>query len=141
MANRQDLPVGKIERTRSKRGRRRQTADKTDYFSHPVDLGRREPKDGTKGQKRIAAVCAINDIDPLQVRGCSCPVAACIGDRARCNVLGWPEEQARAALFLAWNLSSYVTGHNMPVDGGTKAGGGWFFSPKDGRFANRPTGL
>jgi NAD(P)-dependent dehydrogenase (short-subunit alcohol dehydrogenase family) len=55
--------------------------------------------------------------------------------------LGWPEEQARAALFLASDLSSYVTGHNMPVDGGTKAGGGWFFSPKDGRFANRPTGL
>jgi len=55
--------------------------------------------------------------------------------------LGWPEEQARAALFLASDLSSYVTGHNMPVDGGTKAGGGWFFSPRDGRFANRPTGL
>ncbi len=55
--------------------------------------------------------------------------------------LGWPEEQARVALFLASDLSSYVTGHNIPVDGGTKAGGGWFFSPKDGRFANRPTGL
>lgn len=55
--------------------------------------------------------------------------------------LGWPEEQARVALFLASDLSSYVTGHNIPVDGGTKAGGGWFFSPRDGRFANRPTGL
>jgi len=55
--------------------------------------------------------------------------------------LGWPEEQARVALFLASDLSSYITGHNIPVDGGTKAGGGWFFSPKDGRFANRPTGL
>lgn len=55
--------------------------------------------------------------------------------------LGWPEEQARAALFLASDLSSFVTGHNLPVDGGTRAGGGWFFSPRDGRFANRPTGL
>lgn len=55
--------------------------------------------------------------------------------------LGWPEEQARVALFLASDLSSYVTGHNVPVDGGTKAGGGWFYSPRDGGFANRPTGL
>ena len=55
--------------------------------------------------------------------------------------LGWPEEQARVALFLASDLSSYVTGHNVPVDGGTRAGGGWFFSPRSGRFVNRPTGL
>ena len=43
--------------------------------------------------------------------------------------LGWPEDQARVALFLASDLSGYVTGHNIPVDGGTKAGGGWFWSP------------
>ncbi|MEE3329935.1 MAG: SDR family NAD(P)-dependent oxidoreductase [Myxococcota bacterium] len=55
--------------------------------------------------------------------------------------VGWPEEQARVALFLASSLSSYVTGHNIPVDGGTRAGGGWFFSPQAGRFVNRPTGL
>ena len=55
--------------------------------------------------------------------------------------LGWPEEQARTALFLASDLSSYITGHNIPVDGGTKAGGGWFFSPTAGMFQNRPTGL
>ncbi|GIT46706.1 MAG: hypothetical protein Ct9H300mP12_12910 [Acidimicrobiales bacterium] len=28
-------------------------------------------------------------------------------------------------------LSSFVTGHNVPVDGGTLAGGGWFFSPEE----------
>ncbi len=55
--------------------------------------------------------------------------------------LGWPEDQARVALFLASDLSSFVTGHNVPVDGGTKAGGGWFFSPVEGRFVNRPRGL
>jgi NAD(P)-dependent dehydrogenase (short-subunit alcohol dehydrogenase family) len=55
--------------------------------------------------------------------------------------LGWPEDQARVALFLASDLSAYVTGHNIPVDGGTKAGGGWFYSPGVGRFVNRPTGL
>ena len=55
--------------------------------------------------------------------------------------LGWPEDQARVALFLASDLSGYVTGHNIPVDGGTKAGGGWFYSPTAGRFVNRPKTL
>jgi NAD(P)-dependent dehydrogenase (short-subunit alcohol dehydrogenase family) len=55
--------------------------------------------------------------------------------------LGWPEDQARVALFLASDLSSFVTGHNIPVDGGTKACGGWFFSPNERRFVNRPRGL
>ncbi len=51
--------------------------------------------------------------------------------------LGWPKDQARIALFLAADMSSFVTGHNIPVDGGTKAGAGWIYSPKDKRFANR----
>lgn len=55
--------------------------------------------------------------------------------------LGWPEDQARVALFLASDLSSFVTGHNIPVDGGTKAGGGWFYSPTAHRFVNSPTTL
>ena len=55
--------------------------------------------------------------------------------------LGWPEDTARVVLFLASDLSAFVTGHNIPVDGGTKAGGGWFYSPTAGRFVNRPTTL
>ncbi len=55
--------------------------------------------------------------------------------------LGWPEDQARVALFLASDMSSYVTGHNIPVDGGTKAGGGWYFSPTERIFTNRPIGF
>jgi NAD(P)-dependent dehydrogenase (short-subunit alcohol dehydrogenase family) len=55
--------------------------------------------------------------------------------------LGWPEDQARVALFLASDLSAYVTGHNIPVDGGTRAGGRWFYSPAAGRFVNRPKQL
>jgi NAD(P)-dependent dehydrogenase (short-subunit alcohol dehydrogenase family) len=51
--------------------------------------------------------------------------------------VGWPQDQARVALFLASELSAFVTGHNIPVDGGTKAGGGWLFSPRAGRFVNR----
>lgn len=55
--------------------------------------------------------------------------------------LGWPDDQARVALFLASDLSAFVTGHNIPVDGGTKAGGGWFYSPTERRFVNRPKTL
>lgn len=55
--------------------------------------------------------------------------------------LGWPEDQARVALFLASDQSAFVTGHNIPVDGGTKAGGGWLFSPREGRFVNRSRNL
>jgi NAD(P)-dependent dehydrogenase (short-subunit alcohol dehydrogenase family) len=55
--------------------------------------------------------------------------------------VGWPDDQARVALFLASDLSAFVTGHNIPVDGGTRAGGGWFWSPSERRFVNRPKGL
>jgi 3-oxoacyl-[acyl-carrier protein] reductase len=55
--------------------------------------------------------------------------------------LGWPEDQARVALFLASDMSAFVTGHNIPVDGGTRAGGGWYFSPKEKRFVNRSRNL
>lgn len=55
--------------------------------------------------------------------------------------VGWPEDQARVALFLASDQSAFVTGHNIPADGGTKAGGGWLFSPREGRFVNRSRNL
>lgn len=63
------------------------------------------------------------------------------GSWAPVGRLGWPEDQARVALFLASDLSAFVTGHNIPVDGGTRAGGGWFWSPTENRFVNRPKGL
>jgi NAD(P)-dependent dehydrogenase (short-subunit alcohol dehydrogenase family) len=55
--------------------------------------------------------------------------------------VGEPEDQADAAVFLASDLSRFVTGVNLPVDGGTHAYGGWFWSPSARRFTNRPTGL
>jgi NAD(P)-dependent dehydrogenase (short-subunit alcohol dehydrogenase family) len=63
------------------------------------------------------------------------------GSWAPVGRLGWPEDQARVALFLASDLAGYVTGHTIPVDGGTRAGGGWFYSPAERRFVNRPSSL
>ena len=40
--------------------------------------------------------------------------------------LGEPEDIANAALFLASDLSSWITGHTMVVDGGSLLGGGGF---------------
>lgn len=52
--------------------------------------------------------------------------------------LGQPEDQAEAVLFLASDASRFVTGHTLPTDGGTLAGGGWFWSPEMRRWTNRP---
>ena len=54
--------------------------------------------------------------------------------------MGLPEDQARVILFLASELSGFVTGHTIPTDGGTGAAGGWFRSSRrPGRdWTNRP---
>ncbi|MCV7103242.1 SDR family NAD(P)-dependent oxidoreductase [Mycobacterium palustre] len=54
--------------------------------------------------------------------------------------MGLPEDQAGVILFLASDLSSFVTGHTIPTDGGTGAAGGWFRSSRrPGReWTNRP---
>lgn len=54
--------------------------------------------------------------------------------------MGVPEDQARVILFLASELSGFVTGHTVPTDGGTGAAGGWFRSSRrpDREWTNRP---
>jgi NAD(P)-dependent dehydrogenase (short-subunit alcohol dehydrogenase family) len=54
--------------------------------------------------------------------------------------MGLPEDQAWVILFLASDLSAFVTGHTIPTDGGTGAAGGWFRSTRrPGReWTNRP---
>lgn len=48
--------------------------------------------------------------------------------------LGEPQDAAGAAVFLASELSGFVTGTTVHVDGGTRAAGGWY------RSNHRPTG-
>ncbi len=50
---------------------------------------------------------------------------------------GRPADAAGVALFLASDLSAFVTGTTVHVDGGTFAAGGWF-PTEEGGWTNRP---
>lgn len=45
---------------------------------------------------------------------------------------GHVDEIASAAVFLASDMASYVTGETVHVDGGTRAAGGWYRHPQTG---------
>jgi len=49
---------------------------------------------------------------------------------------GEPIDVAKAVLFLASDLNTWVVGHTLVTDGGTLAAGGWFRTPK--RWTNQP---
>ena len=77
---------------------------------------------------------AVNAIAPAQIdtrltRGLPEDARKRRNDRIPMGRFGEPDEVARAALFLASDDASYVTGHTLAVDGGYLAGGLWSPAP------------
>ncbi|MGB8387550.1 SDR family NAD(P)-dependent oxidoreductase [Mycobacterium sp.] len=53
---------------------------------------------------------------------------------------GHVDEIACAAVFLASDMSAYLTGETLHIDGGTHAAGGWYHDPHTGDYRLGPSG-
>lgn len=87
----------------------------------------------------------VNAIAPESTETPQVPVAAMIAPEHRDHIQRWiplgrfgtPQDAAGAALFLASDLASWITGTTINLDGGALAAGGWYRDPK-GMWTNLP---
>jgi 2-hydroxycyclohexanecarboxyl-CoA dehydrogenase len=54
---------------------------------------------------------------------------------------GTPEDHSGVVAFLASDDARYVTGHTIPVDGGTLAASGWYLKSSGRGWTNRPNAV
>ncbi len=87
----------------------------------------------------------VNAIAPETTETPQVPVGAMIAEEHRGHIDRWiplgrfgrPSDAAGAALFLASDLASWITGTTINLDGGALAAGGWYRDPK-GLWTNVP---
>jgi NAD(P)-dependent dehydrogenase (short-subunit alcohol dehydrogenase family) len=87
----------------------------------------------------------VNAIAPDLTETLQVPYSEWVPDWERDRIPGWvpvgrfgtPDDIAGCALFLASDLSAFVTGTTVHADGGSLAAGGWF-RRADGSWTNRP---
>jgi NAD(P)-dependent dehydrogenase (short-subunit alcohol dehydrogenase family) len=89
----------------------------------------------------------VNDIAPDVTVTPQLPYDRWLSDDEKARVPSWvpvgrlglPSDHAGVAVFLASDLSEFVTGTSIPVDGGTLAAGGWYPTTHgNSRWTNRP---
>ncbi|HTV94967.1 MAG TPA: SDR family NAD(P)-dependent oxidoreductase [Steroidobacteraceae bacterium] len=87
----------------------------------------------------------VNAIAPETTETAQVPVSQMIAPQYRDHIARWiplgrfgkPEDAAGCALFLACELSAWVTGTTINLDGGALAAGGWYRDPT-GRWTSIP---
>jgi len=88
----------------------------------------------------------VNAIAPDLADTLQTPAAAMLGGRDPALIASWvplgrfgqPDDYGDVVVFLASDMARFVTGHVIPVDGGTMAASGWYGRPGRRGWTNLP---